>query len=154
MTAKSAEAVTDGLVEYLTHQAVDLPHSGGPHPEVAQEPAQLGGRELAEGNLREGKVEVVLARIMPLSAYGLYAIAVTLSAAPVGLAAPYAARVLFAVYAKRVREDRDRRNESEHPAHCERPTRILRLIANVTEPKHHERTSKQRIDELQKNQQH
>ena len=50
--------------------------------------------------------KVVLARIMPLSAYGLYAIAVTLAAAPGGLAGPYAIRVLLSVYSKTAREDR------------------------------------------------
>jgi O-antigen/teichoic acid export membrane protein len=51
--------------------------------------------------------KLVLARLMPLSAYGLYAIAVTLAAAPGALAAPYATRVLFATYSKTVRENRD-----------------------------------------------
>jgi len=50
--------------------------------------------------------KVVLARIMPLSAYGLYAIAVTLAAAPAGLSAPYAIRVLLSVYSKTARENR------------------------------------------------
>ena len=47
--------------------------------------------------------KLVLARLMPLSAYGLYAIAVTLAAAPGALAAPYATRVLFATYSKTFR---------------------------------------------------
>jgi len=50
--------------------------------------------------------KVVLARIMPLSAFGLYAIAVTLSAAPGGLAGPYAIRVLLSVYSKTARDNR------------------------------------------------
>jgi len=50
--------------------------------------------------------KVVLARIMPLSAFGLYAIAVTLSSAPGGLAGPYAIRVLLSVYSKAAREYR------------------------------------------------
>jgi len=50
--------------------------------------------------------KVVLARIMPLSAYGLYAIAVTLAAAPAGLSTPYAIRVLLAAYSKTARENR------------------------------------------------
>ena len=48
--------------------------------------------------------KVVLARIMPLSAYGLYAIAVTLATAPAGLAVPYAIRVLLSIYSKAARE--------------------------------------------------
>ncbi|MBW8745212.1 MAG: oligosaccharide flippase family protein [Sphingomonas sp.] len=51
--------------------------------------------------------KVVLARIMPLSAYGLYAIAVTLAAAPAGLSGPYAIRVLLSVYSKAARENRE-----------------------------------------------
>jgi len=50
--------------------------------------------------------KVVLARIMPLSAYGLYAIAVTLAAAPAALAGPYALRVLLSIYSKTARENR------------------------------------------------
>jgi O-antigen/teichoic acid export membrane protein len=50
--------------------------------------------------------KVVLAKIMPLAAFGLYSIAVTLSAAPAGLAHPYALRVLLSVYSKTAREDR------------------------------------------------
>ena len=48
--------------------------------------------------------KLVLARLMPLSAYGLYSIAVTLAAAPGALAAPYATRVLYPTYSKAVRE--------------------------------------------------
>ena len=51
--------------------------------------------------------KVVLARIMPLSAYGLYAIAVTLAAAPAGLSTPYATRILLSVYSKAAREARE-----------------------------------------------
>lgn len=51
--------------------------------------------------------KVVLARIMPLSSYGLYAIAVTLAAAPAGLSIPYATRVLLSVYSKTARENRE-----------------------------------------------
>jgi O-antigen/teichoic acid export membrane protein len=48
--------------------------------------------------------KLVLARLMPLSAYGLYAIAVTLAAAPGAIASPYATRVLYPTYSKAVRE--------------------------------------------------
>lgn len=48
--------------------------------------------------------KLVLARLMPLSAYGLYAIAVTLAAAPGAIAAPYATRVLYPTYSKAMRE--------------------------------------------------
>jgi len=48
--------------------------------------------------------KLVLARLMPLSAYGLYAIAVTLAAAPGAIAAPYATRVLYPTYSKALRE--------------------------------------------------
>ena len=51
--------------------------------------------------------KLVLAKLMPLSAYGLYAIAVTLAAAPGALAGPYATRVLYALYAKTLRERPD-----------------------------------------------
>ena len=51
--------------------------------------------------------KLVLARLMPLSAYGLYAIAVTLAAAPGAIAAPYATRVLYPTYSKAVREAPD-----------------------------------------------
>jgi lipopolysaccharide exporter len=51
--------------------------------------------------------KLVLAKLMPLSAYGLYAIAVTLAAAPGALAGPYATRVLYAVYAKTARLEPD-----------------------------------------------
>jgi len=70
----------------------------------------------------------VLARIMPLSAYGLYAIAVTLAAAPVGLATPYAIRVLFAVYSKKVREDRERLRDIIYPT---RRKVVLLYLAGV-----------------------
>ena len=72
--------------------------------------------------------KVVLARIMPLSAYGLYAIAVTLAAAPVGLATPYAIRVLFAVYSKKVREDRERLRDIIYPT---RRKVVLLYLAGV-----------------------
>ena len=48
--------------------------------------------------------KLVLARLMPLSVYGLYAIAVTLAAAPGAIAAPYATRVLYPTYSKAMRE--------------------------------------------------
>lgn len=48
--------------------------------------------------------KLVLARLMPLSVYGLYAIAVTLAAAPGAIAAPYATRVLYPAYSKAMRE--------------------------------------------------
>jgi O-antigen/teichoic acid export membrane protein len=51
--------------------------------------------------------KLVLARLMPLSAYGLYAIAVTLAAAPGAIAAPYATRVLYPTYSKAMREAPD-----------------------------------------------
>jgi O-antigen/teichoic acid export membrane protein len=47
--------------------------------------------------------KVILARLMPLSAYGLYAVAVTLAAAPGGLAGPYSGRVLYGVYSHAAR---------------------------------------------------
>ena len=50
--------------------------------------------------------KMVLARVMPLAAYGLYAIAATLSAAGPALAASYARRVLYPAYAEVVRTDR------------------------------------------------
>lgn len=49
--------------------------------------------------------KMVLARLMPLSAFGLYSIAVTLAAAPSALAAPYSTRVLYAIYARTVRDN-------------------------------------------------
>jgi O-antigen/teichoic acid export membrane protein len=49
--------------------------------------------------------KVVLARMMPLATYGLYAIATTLAAAPTSLAVPYVYRVLYAAYTKTVRDD-------------------------------------------------
>jgi len=51
--------------------------------------------------------KLVLARLMPLSAYGLYAIAVTLAAAPGAIASPYATRVLYPAYSKAAREAPD-----------------------------------------------
>jgi len=48
--------------------------------------------------------KLVLARLMPLSVYGLYAIAVTLAAAPGAIASPYATRVLYPTYSKAARE--------------------------------------------------
>jgi len=50
--------------------------------------------------------KVVLAKIMPLSTYGLYAIATTLAVAPGALATPYAIRILLSVYSKTARENR------------------------------------------------
>jgi O-antigen/teichoic acid export membrane protein len=44
--------------------------------------------------------KVVLARLMPLSIYGLYAIAATLAAVGPGLASSYARRVLYPAYAE------------------------------------------------------
>lgn len=55
--------------------------------------------------------KVVLAKIMPLSAYGLYAIAATLAVAPGALATPYATRILLAIYAKTARENRSEMRE-------------------------------------------
>jgi O-antigen/teichoic acid export membrane protein len=49
--------------------------------------------------------KIVLARLMPLATYGLYAIATTLAAAPASLSVPYANRVLYAAYSKAVRID-------------------------------------------------
>jgi lipopolysaccharide exporter len=51
--------------------------------------------------------KLVLARLMPLSVYGLYAIAVTLAAAPGGVAGPYTLRVLFPAYAAAARDSHD-----------------------------------------------
>jgi lipopolysaccharide exporter len=51
--------------------------------------------------------KLVLARWMPLSVYGLYAIAVTLAQAPMGIASPYTSRVLLPAYAAVARENRD-----------------------------------------------
>jgi len=50
--------------------------------------------------------KVVLARLMPLVTYGLYAVAATLSAAGPVLAASYARRVLYPAYAEVARIDR------------------------------------------------
>lgn len=50
--------------------------------------------------------KVVLARLMPLTAYGLYAIATTLAIAPEAIAIPYCTRVLYAIYSKTARTDR------------------------------------------------
>lgn len=44
--------------------------------------------------------KVMLARMMPLAAFGFYAIATTLAAAPEAIANPYAARVLYPAYVK------------------------------------------------------
>jgi O-antigen/teichoic acid export membrane protein len=49
--------------------------------------------------------KLVLARLMPLSAYGLYAIAVTLAAAPGALTGPYATRVLYPTFSKTARAE-------------------------------------------------
>ncbi|WP_294392337.1 oligosaccharide flippase family protein [uncultured Sphingomonas sp.] len=49
--------------------------------------------------------KVVLAKLMPLAQFGLYAIAITLAGAPTALAGPYASRVLFAVYSNTARTD-------------------------------------------------
>lgn len=49
--------------------------------------------------------KVVLARLMPLSMFGLYAIAVTLSAAPDALSSPYVTRVLYPIYARAAQAD-------------------------------------------------
>jgi O-antigen/teichoic acid export membrane protein len=48
--------------------------------------------------------KLVLARLMPLSAYGFYAIAITLAGAPAGIANPYTLRVLYPAYAAAARE--------------------------------------------------
>lgn len=48
--------------------------------------------------------KLVLARIMPLSAFGLYALAVTISTAGAGLASNYSRRVLFPAFAAAVRK--------------------------------------------------
>lgn len=50
--------------------------------------------------------KVVLARLMPLATYGLYAIATTLAIAPGSLAGPYCTRVLFAAYSHTARVNR------------------------------------------------
>lgn len=47
--------------------------------------------------------KLVLARLMPLAEYGLYAIATTLAVAPGAIAGPYASRVLLDTYSKTVR---------------------------------------------------
>jgi lipopolysaccharide exporter len=52
--------------------------------------------------------KLVLARLMPLSAYGFYAIAVTLAGAPGGVAGPYTLRVLYPAYASAARENHER----------------------------------------------
>jgi len=49
--------------------------------------------------------KLVLARLMPLATYGLYAIATTLAATPAMLATQYATRVLYGVYSHTVRSD-------------------------------------------------
>jgi lipopolysaccharide exporter len=51
--------------------------------------------------------KVVLARLMPLSQYGLYAIAITLAAAPGLLGTRYAKQVLFGLYSKAARQQRE-----------------------------------------------
>ena len=52
--------------------------------------------------------KVALARLMPLAAYGLYAIATTLSGAPLTLAHQYVARILYPAYAAAFREAPER----------------------------------------------
>lgn len=47
--------------------------------------------------------QVVLARLLPLSIFGFYAIAVTISYAPVGAINPYTQRLLFPIYADAAR---------------------------------------------------
>ncbi len=49
--------------------------------------------------------KLLLARLLPLSAYGLYALAVTLSTGPASLAVPYATRVLYPIYARTFRAE-------------------------------------------------
>jgi len=49
--------------------------------------------------------KLVLARLMPLATYGLYAIATTLAVTPGMLAAQYATRVLYGAYSHTVRND-------------------------------------------------
>lgn len=51
--------------------------------------------------------KLVLGRMMPLAAYGLYAIATTLAAAPTGLAVPYSTRILLSAYAHAARQGHD-----------------------------------------------
>jgi O-antigen/teichoic acid export membrane protein len=51
--------------------------------------------------------KLVLARLMPLSAYGLYAIATTLAAAPAQLGQPYSTRVLLSAYSEAARRSKD-----------------------------------------------
>ena len=48
--------------------------------------------------------KLVLARLMPISAFGLYALSTTISTAGPALASSYARRVLFPVYAQAVRD--------------------------------------------------
>ncbi|MDB5577999.1 MAG: hypothetical protein JWR80_3175 [Bradyrhizobium sp.] len=47
--------------------------------------------------------KVVLARLLPLAAYGLYAVAATLAVAPLALAGSYCRRVLYPIYAETFR---------------------------------------------------
>jgi lipopolysaccharide exporter len=49
--------------------------------------------------------KVVLARLMPLTTFGLYAIATTLAATPNAVNGPYAQRVLYPIFAKTAREN-------------------------------------------------
>ncbi|WP_420142577.1 oligosaccharide flippase family protein [Sphingomonas sp.] len=49
--------------------------------------------------------KIVLARLMPLTVYGLYAIATTLNLAPATLAYNYANRVLYPIYARVARDE-------------------------------------------------
>ncbi|WP_404711336.1 oligosaccharide flippase family protein [Sphingomonas sp. MMS24-J13] len=55
--------------------------------------------------------KLVLARVMPLAAYGFYGIASQLAAAPAGLAGPYSSRVLLSAYAQAARAGREKLRE-------------------------------------------
>ena len=50
--------------------------------------------------------KLVLVRLMPLAAYGHYAVASTLAVAPEALANPYGQRILYPLYARVARENR------------------------------------------------
>jgi O-antigen/teichoic acid export membrane protein len=50
--------------------------------------------------------KLVFARVMPLSVFGMYAIAANLALAPTALASLYASRILFPVFSHHVRADR------------------------------------------------
>lgn len=60
--------------------------------------------------------KVMLAKMMPLTDYGFYAIATTLSIAPEAIANPYAQRVLYPIYARVARENREALRETFYAA--------------------------------------